>query len=54
MNTCWELVPDEEKQRVCKLEILDEVEELVMIQEHYCLTFSFTVESDLELWLQPI
>ena len=51
MNQVWDVVSNEEKLRVTRLEILDEVEELQMIQAHYCLTFASRLE-DLDLWIQ--
>jgi hypothetical protein len=40
LNTVWENIPVEEQKRVVKLELLDELEELNLIQAHYCITHS--------------
>jgi hypothetical protein len=50
MNHVWDFIPSDEKQRVLKLEILDEVEELNMIQAHYCLVWACSNREDLDLW----
>ena len=51
MNHVWDLVPQDEMHRVVKLEILDELEELTLIQAHYCLTFASN-NDDAGVWLE--